>query len=55
MNGYNIVGGGNIEALIYNINIRTLQDILVNLASSGQLDFSSFTAPATYDIDLGTF
>lgn len=49
MNGYNIVGGENIEALIYNIDIRTLQ------ASSGQLDFGSFTVPSTYDIDLGSF
>lgn len=49
MNGFNIVGGGNIEALIYGIDVRTL------VGASGDLDFGSFTIPSSFDIDLGTF
>jgi hypothetical protein len=49
LNGYNIVGLGDIQATVYGIDVRTLQ------ASSGQIDFGSFTVPAAYDIDLGSF
>jgi len=49
LNGYNIVGLGDIQATVYGIDVRTLQ------ASAGQLDFGSFTVPATYEIDLGSF
>ncbi len=49
MNGKNIIGGGNIEATIYAIDVRTL------LGAGGDLDFGSFTVPSTTDIDFGTF
>jgi len=49
MNGFNIVGGGNIEATIYGIDVRTL------IGASGDLDFGTFTVPATNDVDFGTF
>jgi len=54
MNGFNIFGGGNvtvnnIESLIYGIDIRTL------IGASGDLDFGTFTAPGTANIDFGTF
>lgn len=49
LNGYNIVGLGDIQATVYGIDVRTLQ------ASSGQIDFGSFTVPSAYDIDLGSF
>ena len=50
MNGNNIIGGGNIEATIYGIDIRTLS------ADSG-VDYGTFTEPNTYTgmIDLGSF
>lgn len=49
MNGYNITGGGNIEATIYGIDVRTL------VGASGDLDFGTFTLPGTADLDFGTF
>ena len=50
LNGNNIVGGGNIEATIYGIDIRTLS------ANSG-VDYGTFTEPNTFTgmIDLGSF
>ena len=50
MNGNNIIGGGNIEATIYGIDIRTMS------ATSG-VDYGTFTAPNTFTgmIDLGSF
>ena len=50
MNGNNIIGGGNIEATIYGIDIRTMS------ATSG-VDYGTFTEPNTYTgmIDLGSF
>ena len=50
MNGNNIIGGGNIEATIYGIDIRTLS------ATSG-VDYGTFTEPNTFTgmIDLGSF
>ena len=50
MNGNNIIGGGNIEATIYGIDIRTLS------ADSG-VDYGTFTEPNTFTgmIDLGSF
>jgi len=50
MNGNNIIGGGNIEATIYGIDIRTLS------ANSG-VDYGTFTEPNTFTgmIDLGSF
>ena len=50
MNGNNIVGGGNIEATIYGIDIRTMS------ATSG-VDYGTFTEPNTFTgmIDLGSF
>lgn len=49
MNGFNILGGGNIEATIYGIDIRTLA------GASGDLDFGTFTLPGTANLDFGTF
>jgi hypothetical protein len=49
MNGFNIIGGGNIESLIYGIDIRTL------VGASGDLDFGTFSIPSTFDIDFGAF
>ena len=54
MNGFNIVGGGNIianniEALIYGIDIRTL------VAAGANLDFGTFIAAGTATLDFGTF
>ena len=50
LNGNNIIGGGNIEATIYGIDIRTLS------ATSG-VDYGTFTEPNTFTgmIDLGSF
>ena len=50
MNGNNIIGGGNIEATIYGIDIRTMS------ATSG-VDYGTFTEPNTFTgmIDLGSF
>ena len=50
MNGNNIIGGGNIEATIYGIDIRTMS------ATSG-VDYGTYTEPNTYTgmIDLGSF
>lgn len=50
MNGNNIIGGGNIEATIYGIDIRTMS------ATSG-VDYGTFTVPNTFTgmIDLGSF
>ena len=50
LNGNNIIGGGNIEATIYGIDIRTLS------ANSG-VDYGTFTEPKTFTgmIDLGSF
>lgn len=54
MNGFNIIGGGNIvandiEATIYGIDIRTLA------GASGDLDFGTFTLPGTANLDFGSF
>lgn len=49
MNGFDILGGGNIEATIYGIDIRTL------VGASGDLDFGTFTVPGTANLDFGTF
>ena len=50
LNGNNIIGGGNIEATIYGIDIRTMS------ATSG-VDYGTFTEPNTFTgmIDLGSF
>ena len=50
MNGNNIIGGGNIEATIYGIDIRTMS------VTSG-VDYGTFTEPNTFTgmIDLGSF
>ncbi len=50
MNGNNIIGGGNIEATIYGIDIRTL-------SVNSSVDYGTFTEPNTFTgmIDLGSF
>jgi len=50
MNGNNIIGGGNIEATIYGIDIRTL-------SVNNSVDYGTFTEPNTFTgmIDLGSF
>jgi len=49
MNGFNIVGGGNIEATIYGVDVRTL------LGAQADIDFGTFLAPSTFDLDMGSF
>lgn len=48
LNGYNIIGTGDIQATVYGIDIRELA------ASLGNIDYGSFTNP-TYGVDFGTF
>ena len=50
MNGNNIIGGGNIQATIYGIDIRTL-------SVNNSVDYGTFTEPNTFTgmIDLGSF
>ena len=50
MNGNNIIGGGNIEATIYGIDIRTL-------SVNSSVDYGTYTLPNTFTgmIDLGSF
>ena len=49
MNGFNIIGGGNIEATIYGVDVRTL------LGAQADIDFGTFLAPSTFDLDMGSF
>jgi hypothetical protein len=48
LNGYNIVGTGDIQATVYGIDIRELA------ASFGNIDYGSFNNP-TFGADFGTF
>lgn len=65
LNGHNITGTGNItingnmsatniDSLVYGIDIRVLE-ATINQATSGNLDFGSFTSPAPLSYDFGTF
>jgi hypothetical protein len=49
MNGFNIVGGGDIEATIYGVDVRTL------LGAQADLDFGTFLAPSSFALDMGSF
>lgn len=49
MNGFNIIGGGNIEATIYGVDVRTL------LGAQSDLNFGTFLAPSTFALEMGSF
>jgi hypothetical protein len=48
LNGYNIVGAGDIQATVYGIDVRELA------ASLGNIDYGSFTNPM-FGVDFGNF
>ena len=48
LNGYNIIGLGDIQATVYGIDVRTLN------AAQGTIDFGTFTSP-TNNVDFGSF
>ena len=61
LNSNNITGTGNItisgsvNALVWGIDIRQLQDQVNAGGGGGDVDFGSFIAPAPGDTDFGTF
>jgi hypothetical protein len=54
LNGHNIVGNGDIQTNVWGIDVRNLQ-ALINTTTGGDVDFGSFTQPATVDFDFGSF
>jgi hypothetical protein len=53
-NGSIIIGVGDIQSTVWGIDIRQLQATL-DQATSGNLDFGSFNAPAVFNYDFGSF
>jgi hypothetical protein len=54
LNGHNVTGG-DIQTTVYGLDIRSLQNQLTTLLSSGVGDQGTFASPAISEFDLGTF
>jgi len=55
LNSHNIVGTGDVQATVYGIDMRALQNQLNTLLATTFGDQGTFTNPAANGFDLGTF
>ena len=55
LNGYNIIGTGDVQTTVWGIDVRTLNTQMQTLLVSGFGDQGTFSAPNYSAFDLGTF